>query len=822
MAMASQPVPAAINLPGLTTQEAATRLDQFGRNEPVPNNGWPPIRLLWHLLANPLVSILLAAAAISAYAGGKTDAKLIAVIIAVSVAINYVQTARSHAAAAKLRSRVAVTATVRRDGEWQQVARAVVVPGDVVQLSAGVMTPADSVLMKAKDLFVEEAALTGESVPVEKRAGTPGDTIYLGTSVVSGTGVALVQATGAETRFGAIAYKLQNSDTVTAFEADMQRFSLFILRAVLFLVLFVLAVNIALGRPAFQSLLFSIALAVGLTPEFLPVITSVTLANGAVRMARADVIVKRLAAIQNLGSIDVLCCDKTGTLTEGRLEMAAVVDSAGKPSERPLQLAAINSACQTGLKSPFDAAVLQRVAMCAGVTRIDEIPFDFERRMLSVVVERDGRRELIAKGAPGNVIERCTMVESAGAIQPLSAVDGMRLRGVYEGLEARGCRVLAVAWRCLTAQSGYASADEQALTLAGFIAFSDPVKTDTAASLADLRAIGIDVKLISGDSPLVAESVARQIQLDCAGALTGNDVEAMNDQQLATAVQRASVFARVSPLQKTRIVMALRAAGHTVGFLGDGINDAPSLRAADVGISVASAVDVAREAADVLLTRPGLDVIHNGVVAGRRACGNVNKYLFMGTSSNFGNMLSMAVASAFLPFLPMLPTQVLLNNLLYDVAQLAIPSDAVDDAYLARPHRWDFALIRRFMLRIGPVSSVYDLLTFIVLLKVFHAGEREFHTGWFVESLATQTLVFFVIRTPGNPFASRPGGWMALATCLVAVAAFAMPWLPFAAALGFTPLPALFVAYVVAATATYLVLVQWIKSLVMRGYAAAN
>ncbi len=803
---------------GLTSEQAALRLARYGLNEPVPTRHWSALRELFGFLTNPLVLILLIAAFASILLGQHTDAAIVIVIVLISVAINFIQTYRSQVAAERLRSQVAARASVMRDGSWQEIPRREVVPGDVVQLSAGDLVPADGHLLSSKDLYIQEAALTGESIPAEKRVtGAEGERlVFLGTSVVSGTATALIATTGAATAFGDIAARLAQRPPETGFERDLRHFGVFITQAVLFLVLLLLLMSIAAHRDPFESLLFAVALAVGLTPEFLPVITSVTLTNGAGRMARVHVIVKRLASIQNLGSIDGLCCDKTGTLTAGEMSIASTVDALGNPSERPLALACLNSRFETGIRSPLDTAILTRDMGSAGYGKCDEIPFDFERRRLSVVVEKPEDLRLITKGSPDGILELCVTYEREGVEAALDPEARARTKRMFEELEAQGFRVLAVAHRKVEAAGGYSAADEHSLTLAGYLAFSDPPLPDAAQVISELGRDGVTVKIISGDSERVARHIAAQIGLCDEAPVTGTAIEAMTDMALGHVVENACVFARVAPAQKTRILLALRQRGHTVGFLGDGINDAPSLRAADVGISVASAVDVARDAADIILTKRGLHVLHRGIREGRKAFGNVMKYLFMGTSSNFGNMLSMAVASLFLPFLPMLPTQILLNNLLYDLAQISIPSDNVDAGYLKRPHRWNFSLIRSFMIFIGPVSSLYDFLTFYVLLRVFHASEVQFHTGWFVESLVTQTLVLFVIRTMGNPLRSRPSLLLSATTGAVAILALAFPYLPFAGLFGFTTLPLAYLGYVTGAALTYLLLVEFVKRLIFR------
>jgi Mg2+-importing ATPase len=573
-----------------------------------------------------------------------------------------------------------------------------------------------------------------------------------------------------------------------------------------------MVVNLALHRPAFESLLFAVALAVGLTPEFLPMITAVTLSRGAVRMARVKVIVKRLPAIQNFGSIDVLCSDKTGTLTAGEMTLDRALDAAGAACERPFELAYLNSSFETGIKSPLDAAILARGGVDpGGYLKRDEIPFDFERRRLSVVLEREHERWLICKGAPESILAEATAYESCGATLPLDEAVRARCHALFEALSADGLRVLAVAVRRLPARDAYRADDERELTLAGFLTFRDPPLADARDAVEALGRDGVRIKILTGDNELVARHVCAEVGLDVREIVLGSDLDRLSDAALGHVAEQTTVFARVSPAQKNRILIALKQRDHVVGYLGDGINDAPSLHAADVGIAAAHAVEVAREAADIVLVEPGLRVLHKGIIEGRRAFGNVMKYLLMGTSSNFGNMFSMAGASLFLPFLPMLPTQILLNNFLYDLAQVTIPTDRVDESYVRKPQRWDVRVIRNFMLGIGPLSSIYDFLTFFALLWVFRASEPQFHTGWFVESLATQTLVLFVIRTTGNPLRSRPSLPLALTTIAIVIVGAALPFSPLAHLLGFTPLPASFFAFLAGVTVTYLLLVEAVK-----------
>jgi P-type Mg2+ transporter len=558
-----------------------------------------------------------------------------------------------------------------------------------------------------------------------------------------------------------------------------------------------------------------VALAVGLTPEFLAMISSVTLARGAIRMAREQVVVKHLPAIQNFGTIDTICSDKTGTLTTGEMSLASSVDYLGNPSNRPLELAHLNSKFETGIRSPLDVAILK--IECAGgndYLKCDEIPFDFDRRRLSIVVQKkdDGsalQRLLITKGAPEGIISICDSYEIDGRVALLDTDSRHRCRKTFDELSAQGYRVLAVAYRHVDVRANFSIEDERALVLVGYLAFADPPNPDAAASLSAMKSDGVEVKILTGDNELVARHICEQVGIENPTVILGDELERTSDLALQHLAEETTVFARVSPMQKHRIILALKHRGHVVGYMGDGINDAPSLHAADVGISVSSAVDVAREAADIILLKPGLQILHKGIIEGRRASANVLKYLLMGTSSNFGNMFSMAGASVFLSFLPMLPTQILLNNFLYDMAQITIPSDNVDEAYLRKPRPWDMALIRNFMIFIGPISSIYDFLTFYVLIHFFHAAQPEFHTGWFIESLGTQTLVLLIIRTTKNPLKSRPSIPLAITTILMVV----LPYSPLARDLGFTTLPGPFFTFLAISTATYLILVELAKRL---------
>ncbi len=811
---------------GLTTAEARHRLDVYGPNEPAPEQRAGTLLRVLGLFKNPLVVILIVSAIVSGVTGDEINAGIIIGIVLLSSILDFVQTSRSQKTADGLRAMIAPTAAAMRDEKWTQVARKDLVPGDVIQLVGGNLVPADARLISAQDLHVQQAALTGESLPVEKQAiditeannslADAPNCVFLGTSVVSGTAIAAVTATGASTSFGDIATRIAAKPPITEFERGTRKFGVFIMWTVVVLVLFVFMIGSIRGTSGMQSFLFAVALAVGLTPEFLPMITTVTLSTGAAHMAKHKVIVKNIASIQNLGSMDILCSDKTGTITTGEMVLERYIDANGELSESVLLHAYVNSIFATAVADPLNSAISQRKDIDAsGFQKVTEIPFDFERRRFSVVAETAGHRVLITKGAPEGVLAVCLQCEIKNEVTPLTDEKRRSIENVYQELGEKGFRVLAIAKRQIEGQTTFKAADENTMTFLGLVTFSDPLREDAAHTIRSLHRDGVVVKIISGDNERVVRNICSQVGLDTDNIVLGSDIDGLTDSALGPIADKASVFARVSPAQKNRIILALKAKGHVVGYLGDGINDAPSLHAADVGISVATAYDVAKEAAHIILLENGLGVLHRGIVEGRKAFGNVMKYLLMGTSSNFGNMFSMAGATAFLKFLPMLPTQILLNNLLYDLAQITIPTDRVDPSYIRKPRRWDIALIRDFMVFIGPLSSIYDFLTFWVLLKWFKADESFFHTGWFIESLVTQTLVVFVIRTSGSPFKSLPSKPLLITIAASIGVGIALPYSPLGNLLKFTPLPWTFFAYLIVATVTYMALVDIVKRRLM-------
>jgi Mg2+-importing ATPase len=815
-------VPLAASAPeGLTSLEAAERLQQHGPNQIKPARQRAVVLQFLAHFRNPLVLVLLAASGLSALTGDSTGALIIGLIVLMSVTLDFVQEYRAGRAAEQLAAQVAVTATVLRDGKTGEVPVKDLVPGDVVLLSAGDLIPADAHLLEAKDFFVNQAQLTGEAYPVEKHADPSARSdswvpeadhaVFMGSSVVSGSARILIGRTGSRTTLGQIADSLALAPPPTAFERGTRHFGMLIMRLTFLLVLFTLMVNVAFHRPLLESFLFAVALAVGLTPELLPMVVSVTLARGALRMAALKVIVKRPSAIQDMGAMDVLCTDKTGTLTEAKIRLERHVDALGRESVRVLELAYLNSYFESGLKSPLDDAILQHGEIdISGWQKIDEVPFDFERRRVSVLVERLGARMLAVKGAPEDTLRLCSHYEDeTGAAVLLDEAQRARINVLFDSLGNEGFRVLGIAWRPVTMDHPHAVVtDETELVFAGFAAFLDPPKASAGEALAALQASGVAVKIVTGDNERVTRHVCAQLGISVTGVLLGADIQAMNDDALRVKAAEANLFCRVTPAQKNRILLALKARGHVVGYLGDGINDASALHSADVGISVDSAVDVAKQAAAMILLENDLNVLHAGILEGRRTFGNVMKYIMMATSSNFGNMFSMAAATLFLPFLPMLPMQILLNNLLYDVSEIPLPLDNVDDEDLARPRRWDMRFIRNFMLTIGPISSLFDFLTFYLLMAVLSANEMLFHTGWFVESIATQVLVIFVIRTRRNPLRSHPNRWLTLTSLSVVAVAMLLPFTPVAAWLGFTPLPPLFFGLLAVLVASYLLLVE--------------
>jgi len=814
---------------GLSTEEAEKRLREYGPNTLVRESRFVGVLQFMRLFTNPLVIILFIAAVVSFVLGEHINALIIVVIILLSVILNFVQEYQAARAVRILRQQVSVSATVIRDGKEQEIPLAYLVPGDIVKLNAGDLVPADARLLEAKDLYVRESALTGESLPVEKTATDLGNgshglpdarnSIFLGTSVQTGIATALVVRTGSRTALGHIAMRLIQRPPETEFDRGIRQFGLMITRIIMLLVLFVFFVNVMYQRAILDSFLFALALAVGLTPELLPMIVSVTLAQGARRMADKKVIVKQLSAIENFGSMEILCCDKSGTLTEGEIVLDRYINVQGRDDDDILKMAYINSALQAGVKSPLDAAIIAYRKLDIGdYQKIDEIPFDFTRKRLSVVVETDEERLLITKGEVESILSICATIKIDGMTTPLGSDQRAMALEMYRSLSEQGYRIIAIAVRSPERKDSYTLLDETDMTLLGFVTFMDPPKEGISSTLEALKNDGISVTVMSGDNQYITRTIASDVGLPTHRVIIGDQLDNMDDSALAYSVEQGAIFARVTPEQKNRVIMALKTRGHVVGFLGDGINDAPSLHAADIGISVANAVDVAKDAASIVLLEKDLQVLHEGVIEGRRSFANIMKYIMMGTSSNFGNMFSMAAASLILPFLPMLPTQILLNNLLYDLSQVSIPTDHVDTYLLQKPRRWRIGMISHFMVIMGPISSIFDFITFWTLLSMFHASETLFHTGWFVESLATQTLVIFIIRTSVSPLKSRPSVQLLSTVLVVVVAALYLPFSPIGRLVGFVPIPFRLVLTITVLTVSYLLLVEAVKRWFYRRY----
>ncbi|HEU4592725.1 MAG TPA: magnesium-translocating P-type ATPase [Steroidobacteraceae bacterium] len=791
---------------GLTRAQAEERLQRHGPNRLREERAQSPLRILRRQFASPLLLMLLFAAAVAAFTGETADAVIVASILFASALIGYRREYQAHNAAEALRARIRIQARVLRDGSSGSLAVEELVPGDVVLLAAGSLVPADAKVLEATDCYVSESVLTGESFPVLKSAG---DCVFLGTNVRSGTARCLVAATGAATRFGGIARRLMLRPPQTEFDRGILRFGYLLTIAMLVMVLLVFAVHMMAARPVIETLLFSVALAVGLSPELLPAILSVNLARGAEMLARRGVLVRHLNAIENLGSMDVLCTDKTGTLTEGVINLQGGFAPGGAASAQVIGLGALNAALESGLASPLDDAILASgPADLAGVRKLAEIPFDFVRKRVSVVIERDGNVELISKGAFAQVLDACSVLPDGQALDDTARAQLERRHAQWSG---EGVRVLAVASRTLPRQPAYGRDAERDLVFRGFLTFLDRPKAGAAEALGALRALGIGVKLITGDARLVAMHVAGLVGMPRQRVLSGAELDRLRDEALWREAERTDLFVEVDPNQKERIILALKKMGHVVGFLGDGVNDAPAMHAADTSLSVEQAVDVAREAADFVLLQRDLEVIRRGVEEGRRTFTNTLKYILTTTSANLGNMISMALASLFLPFLPLTAGQILLNNFLSDIPAVGIAADGVDPELVERPRRWDIRFIGRFMVDFGLLSSLFDFLTFGALLWLFQASVEEFRSAWFVESLLTELVIALVVRTRRPFFRSRPGNLLLVSTAVLALLAPAIPYLPFARELGFVPMPGTLLAVIVAVTACYVLAAELMK-----------
>ncbi len=822
---------------GLTQTEAEERARTTGPNEVAQERrqGWP-VRLL-KIIRNPLVILLATLSAISYATGDARAGTVMAGMVVLSVALRFIQEARADAAAAKLKAMIHVTATVIRAGAAREMPLRDLVPGDIIKLSAGDMIPGDVRVLSCKDLFVSEGSLTGESLPVEKFhdaeskvVSSPTElknTCFMGTSVQSGTATAVVAATGTHTYLGSMAGSITEAQAPTSFDKGLSRFTWLMIRFMAVMVPLVFLINGFTKHDWKSAFFFAMAVAVGLTPEMLPMIVSVCLAKGALAMSRKKVIVKRLNAIQNFGGMDVLCTDKTGTLTEDRVVLLRHCNVAGRETEEVLLDGYLISYFQTGLKNLLDLAILDSSDFHGKTEveqykKLDEIPFDFTRRMMSVLVEGpEGKAILLTKGAPEEVFQQCSHFELDGKVSPMDPSLMVGLKEQYENLSNDGFRVLAVAKKELPGKQSCSKDDERDLVLKGYVAFLDPPKNTAGLAIEALHKNGVAVKILTGDNQLISRKVCKDVGLSADPMLLGGEVEKMSDAELADAAEKTTLFARLSPSHKQRVIRALRGKGHVVGFMGDGINDAPALRAADIGISVDTATDIAKESADLILLEKDLMVLEGGVIEGRKVFANILKYIRMGASSNFGNMFSVLGASAFLPFIPMAPIQVLTNNLLYDFSQVPIPIDAVDEEQVARPRPWNIGEITRFILYIGPISSIFDYTTFFVMLWVFKCWDPSrapvFQTGWFVESLMTQTLIIHVIRTNKVPFIQSRASWPLTVTTLSIMAlGMWLPYSPLASSLGLTSLPRMYWPILMVTLLSYMGLTQMIKVWLLR------
>jgi Mg2+-importing ATPase len=812
---------------GLSTDEAARRLLQFGPNAVAPEQHRRLLLRLAKRLIEPLVAMLLFAAAVSGLTGDAASFAIILTVIVLSITLDVVQEHRAEITADALKRSVAIHSDVRRDGQFTAVPAEQVVPGDVVELRAGDLVPADGIVLSSRNAHVNEALMTGEPFPTEKRAApceasTPADAfnaVFAGTSLISGEATVLVVTTGDATKFGGIAAELASSEPPSAFERGVHKLGNLIMRLTIFLVLFVLLVHLSSGGPVLSSFLFAVALAVGLTPELLPMIVTVTLSRGALRMAGKSVIVKRLSAIHDLGAMDILCTDKTGTLTEAKISLIGHRGIQGTDDDHVLTLALINSAFSSGIRSPLDQAIVDRCRddRIRAWIKIDEIPFDFERRCISVLAACGDKRLLIIKGAPERILALSTKIDADGSeANILDPALRESLRSMEHEEATRGNRVLAVAWKALPANCTEIHVEDEAeLVFAGYCIFVDPPKASAADAIARLGATGVHVKIVSGDHEAVVQHVAEALKFPAHKMLTGAECGDLTDPALVARVEDVDLFARVTPDQKTRIIRALQARGYVVGFMGDGVNDAPAIRTADVGISVDGATDVARSAADMIMLAPDLRALADGVEEGRRTFSNILKYVRMATSSNFGNMLSMALASLVLPFLPLLPVQILLNNLLYDLSEIGIPFDKVDEGELSQPHTWDMNATLRFTLIMGATSSAFDLAMFGLLSQWFKAAPEVFRTAWFLESTATQILVIFIIRTH-KPLLTPPSIVLVASSFSALLAAIAIAVTPAGGVFGFVHLPVSMIATITTVVATYLLAAEFMKAVAAR------
>lgn len=814
---------------GLTSDEVARRRTQYGENTLSMKKRESAVFVFIKKFNSPLLLLLIAASVIAIFLGQHTDAIIILVMVFISVILDFANTQKSEKAVQELISKVAVMVTVLRDGVQSEIPLRDVVFGDVIILNAGSIIPADCLILEVKDFFVNQSALTGESFPVEKRIACSEESekpkidsechVFMGSSVISGYAIVQAVAVGSATQYGNIAKQLSAHTSETDFEKGIKSFSYFILQITMVLVICVFFINAFLHRGIFESFIFALAVAIGLTPELLPIVISIGLSHGSLLMAKKDVIVKKLSAIENFGSMNVLCTDKTGTLTEDKITLVRHVDGFGKESERTLFYSYLNSFFHTGVQNPLDMAIKDFKKLdISGYEKIDEIPFDFSRRRASIVVKNNSKRILIAKGAPEEILSICTACEKEDDCIACGTDVKKAICNEFDVLSKDGFRVLAVAYKKLAdVKTTYTKNEECDMVFLGFMAFYDPPKQTAAEAVKDLEELGIEVKIITGDSALLTEKICRDINLAIKGTIEGSALDGLSDEALQRIALKTTIFARANPAQKERIIVALKCANCSVGYLGDGVNDAPALKAADVGISVNNAVDVAKHTADIILLQKSLRVLHDGVIEGRKTFQNTMKYIMMGLSSNFGNMFSMTGLSAILPFFPMLPSQILLNNLLYDISQFTISTDTVDSQDVQKPLRWNVHFIRKYMISLGPVSSLFDFLTFGIMWYVFHPSVAQFQTAWFIESLATQTLVIYVIRTRKIPFLqSAPSKWLLVSTLGVVVVGWMIPFTSFGKLFMFSALSPLMLVSIAGLVFIYLCMVQIAKVLFYR------
>lgn len=824
---------------GLSTKEAELNLKKYGTNEVIKKKKTGPFHIFFSKLTNPLLMLMIVIASVTFFLGEKTSSVIMLGMVSLSSILDFLNSYKSQKAVEALVSRVATKVTVYRDGEKKEVEFKYVVPGDVVYLSPGCIIPADCELVEADDLYVNQSSLTGESLPVEKNVnvsnikGKPASSLndnhiaYMGTSVISGFASALVVSTGSATEYGKIAKELSKPDPKTDFEINITKFSFFIVRIIFYMVSFVMVVYLVKNidnltkNVLLEAITFAIAITIGVTPDMLPAIMTLCLARGSQQMAKKDVIVKHLSSIENFGSMDILCTDKTGTLTKDHVALVKYLNFRGEEDRKVLELGHLTSHFHNGMQNPLDDAINEFKEIDVSLyEKIDEIPYDFTRKRSSMVVVNNKKRIVITKGAPEEVLKVCSQVQ-AGALVDIAA-SRKEIDKLFNKLSLDGFRVLAIAYKEIPNRkniTNYEPETETGMIFAGFLAFLDPPKEDVKATIFELNQLGIEVKILTGDNHLLAQKICRDIGVKIGGTITGDELRQMNDIELTRRVLETTIFARITPDQKERIIMALKKLGKSVGYMGDGINDAPALKMADVGISVNNAVDIAKETAAIILMQKSLESLKDGVMEGRKTFHNTTKYVLMGLSSNFGNMFSMMGAVTFLPFLPMLPIQILFNNFLYDVSQMTLPTDAVDDDQLLRPAHWDIKFIRNYMIVFGWISSIFDFLTFGLLYFVYHLNESQFQTGWLIESFATQVFVIYVIRTKKIPFfQSRPSRALFLTTFAAVIFVWLIQFTPLAVWLKLEQLPPVIMGIIAGYVVIYLFLVEIVKHLFYRFY----